>query len=78
MPDDPIERFLIRFEGGPIDGRESGSTIIDPEALPAVMRVGDALYELASHSQLPPTPGVIRGALYRYRGPAPARTPDGG
>ena len=68
MTDDPITTFILRFDGGPLDGETRQSPFTDRALLPLLVEVdpGGEQYELASASELPPTPGIWRGALYRH------------
>lgn len=65
------EMFMIRFKGGPLDGAEFA--VKGGWPLPASIDDGDFGYSMpggnyrkANESQLPPTPGVVRGAQYEW------------
>jgi hypothetical protein len=62
------DEFMLRFEGGPHDGHTMPSRFTAADQLPELVEVdpSGARYELAFYSRLPPTPHVIRGALYRH------------
>lgn len=73
MTSEPIAEFLMRFEGGPLDGETRQSKFTMIEDLPDVLIVdseGGPRYALVSASRLPPTKGIWRGAMYRHVLPA--------